>query len=43
MFANNSIGEIIIMGHNAEYIYWAYGIVFVVLGFFLWMSARRNN
>ncbi len=31
------------MGHNADYIYWAYGIVFTVLSIFLWISSRHDN
>lgn len=41
--AFHSFSAFIHMGHNGEYVWTAYSIVFIVLVFFLWISARKNK
>ncbi|EKD77598.1 MAG: hypothetical protein ACD_42C00277G0006 [uncultured bacterium] len=38
--AFSSFSTFLHMGHNGAYVWSAYGIVFFVLGFFLWISAK---
>jgi len=39
----NSFNAFLAMGHNGDYVWTAYSIVFAVLVFFLWISARKNK